>query len=184
MPSVDRRVVTVLFADLADFTGMTERLDAEDVARVQEAYFALAEAAVTAEAGLVEKFIGDAVMATFGTTRAADDDALRAVRAGRRLVAAVADLDRRLGMAGALRVRVGVDTGVVVVTRRAGGWRVTGDTVNTAARLQAAAEPGQVLVGPQTALAVEDDVDLVPAGDRALKGKAAPVPTWVVAPGP
>ncbi|WP_225753505.1 adenylate/guanylate cyclase domain-containing protein [Actinotalea sp. Marseille-Q4924] len=179
MPSVDRRVVTVLFADLADFTGLSERLDPEDVARVQEAYFSLAEQAVAAEGGLVEKFIGDAVMATFGTTRAADDDALRAVRAGRGLVEAVDRLGQELGMAGALSVRVGVDTGVVVVTRLGAGWRVTGDTVNTAARLQAGAEPGQVLVGPHTALAVEDDVELVPAGERHLKGKAAPVPTWL-----
>ena len=84
MPSVDRRVVTVLFADLADFTGLSERLDAEDVAGVQEAYFALAERTIAAEGGLVEKYIGDAVVATFGTARTADDDALRAVRAARR----------------------------------------------------------------------------------------------------
>jgi class 3 adenylate cyclase/tetratricopeptide (TPR) repeat protein len=183
VPSVDRRVVTVLFADLADFTGLSERLDPEDVARVQEAYFALAGEAVAAEGGLVEKFIGDAVMATFGATRASDDDALRAVRAGRRLVAAVDRLDRRLGVSGArVGVRVGVDTGVVVVTRHGEAWRVTGDTVNTASRLQASAEPGQVVVGPQTALAVEDDVDLTPAGDRVLRGKALPVPTWVAGP--
>lgn len=185
MPSVDRRVVTVLFADLADFTGLSERLDAEDVARVQEAYFAMAERTVAAEGGVVEKFIGDAVMATFGTARTSDDDALRAVRAGRRLVVGVDRLDRGLGLApGAVRVRVGIDTGVVAVTRLGTAWRVTGDTVNTAARLQAAAEPGQVLVGAQTALAVEDDVELTEAGERVLKGKAAPVPTWAVGTAP
>ncbi|MDT0166423.1 adenylate/guanylate cyclase domain-containing protein [Actinotalea sp. AC32] len=181
MESVDRRVVSVVFADLADFTALSERLDAEDVARVQDTYFSLASEVVAAHGGQVEKFIGDAVMATFGTERSADDDAERAVRAGLRIVDAVDRLDRRLRLAdGTVRVRVGVDTGEVVVTRRGGTWRVTGDAVNTAARLQSVAEPGTVVLGDETAFAVAHAYVVSPARVLHLKGKSAPVQSWAV----
>jgi len=177
--STHRRVVTVVFADLVDFTVLSERLDAEDVARVQDVYFAAAARAVSDAGGRLEKFIGDAVVATFGTPSAADDDAERAVRAARLVAAAGREVEQSLGLEpGTVRVRVGVNTGEVVVSGPDG--RVTGDTVNTAARLQAAAEPDSVLLGPETAFAVAHAVVLEAAGDLALKGKAAPVAAWRV----
>lgn len=181
MSTTERRVVSVVFADLADFTALSERLDAEDVARIQDHYFARAAGVVSAHGGQVEKFIGDAVMATFGAARAQDDDAVQAVRSAAALVAAVAQSEGELGVpSGTLRLRVGVETGEVVVTRDPQGWRVTGDTVNTAARLQAAAGAGEVLLGPEAAFSVAHAFLVQAVGAIRLKGKADAVPTWRV----
>jgi class 3 adenylate cyclase len=181
--SPERRIVTVLFADLVGFTTLSEELDAEDVATVQDAYFAMVRETVGRYGGRLEKFIGDAAMAVFGVPRSRDDDAQRAVRVGLALVGGVQQIGARLGLDdGALRLRIGVNTGEVV-TAAAGGpdeGRVTGDTVNTAARLQTAAPPMGVLVGEATALAVADIADLESMGGLELKGKAEPVPAWVV----
>lgn len=178
--STHRRVVTVVFADLVDFTALSELLDAEDVARVQDEYFAVAARAVEEADGRLEKFIGDAVVATFGTPAAADDDAERAVRAARRIAAAGRVVEEHLALpAGTVRVRVGVNTGEVVVSGGPDG-RMTGDPVNTAARLQAAAEPDSVLLGPETAFAVAHAVVVERAGELTLKGKALPVMAWRV----
>ncbi|WP_199424162.1 adenylate/guanylate cyclase domain-containing protein [Actinotalea solisilvae] len=186
MATTERRVVSVVFCDVVDFTGMSEALDPEDVAGIQEAYFERAARVVAEHDGHVEKFIGDAVMATFGTLRTDDDDPVRAARAGLALVEAASAAEDELGLErGTLRVRVGVDTGNVVVTRDDDGWRVTGDTVNTAARLQAAAAPGEVLLGPETAFGAAHVLVVEPGATLTLKGKAAPLPTWrVVAPRP
>ena len=128
--------MSVVFADLADFTTLSERLDAEDVAHVQDSYFALATGSIATAGGQVEKYIGDAVMATFGAGHADDTDPVRAVRAALGIAGRTALLEQGLGLpAGTLKVRVGVNTGEVVVTHLSGGSRVTGDTVNTAARL-------------------------------------------------
>ncbi len=186
--AVERRIVTILFADLVDFTPLSERLDAEDVAAIQDAYFAVARETIGRYGGSLEKFIGDAVMAAFGLGHARDDDAERAIRAALALVNGVASLGARLGLdAAELRVRVGVNTGEAVVTAGAPAegagtqsGRVTGDIVNVAARLQAAAPPGSVIVGEATALAVAAAVDLEEAQPVVLKGKAAPVPAAVV----
>lgn len=178
--AVERRIVTVLFADLVDFTSLSERLDAEDVASIQDAYFAAVRETIGRYGGELEKFIGDAAMAVFGVPRARDDDAERAVRAGLALVAAVAQLGARLGLdEGELRVRVGVTTGEVVhAVEGPDAGRVTGDTVNTAARLQAAADPGTVLIGEDTALAVAEAIETAGGAPLTLKGKAAPVRAW------
>src|SRR5262245_16948175 len=156
--TMERRIVTVLFADLVGFTSLSERLDPEDVASVQDAYFAAVRAVVGRYRGVLEKFIGDAAMAVFGVPAAHDDDAERAVRAGLGLIAAVERLGAEVGLdPGDLRLRVGVNTGEVVHAHAGPDMgRVTGDTVNTAARFQAAAEPQQVLVGETTALAVAE----------------------------
>ncbi len=180
--AVERRIVTVLFCDLVGFTSLSEALDAEDVATVQDAYFAMVRETVGRYGGRLEKFIGDAAMAVFGLPRARDDDVERAVRAGLAIVGGIQQIGARLGLDdSALRVRVGVNTGEAV-TAAAGPdeGRVTGDTVNTAARLQTAAEPMTVFVGEATALAVADVADLESAGGLELKGKAEPVPAWVV----
>src|SRR3712207_3683479 len=110
--SVERRIVTVLFADLVGFTTLSEELDAEDVATIQDAYFAMVRDTVGSHGGVLEKFIGDAAMAVFGIPRARDDDAERAVRAGLALVAGLEQLGVRLGLpTDALRLRVGVNSG-------------------------------------------------------------------------
>ena len=154
--AVERRIVTVLFADLVGFTSLSERLDAEDVALVQDAYFDAVRGTIERHGGLLEKFVGDAAMAVFGAPRVRDDDAERAVRAGLALVAAVGRLGAELGLEErALQLRVGINTGEVVYGEAtAERGPVTGDTVNVAARLQSAAEPGGVLVGELTSLAV------------------------------
>lgn len=174
--------MTVLFADLVGFTSLSERLDAEDVATIQDAYFATVRDTVARHGGQVEKFIGDAAMAVFGVPRGRDDDAERAVRTGLALVEAVERLGARLDLdGGELRLRVGVNTGEVVHT--VGGpdaGRVTGDTVNTAARLQTAAEPGRVLIGEETALAVAEAIEVELVAPLMLKGKTAPVPAFLV----
>ncbi|MDT7744148.1 MAG: hypothetical protein QOE59_3226 [Actinomycetota bacterium] len=178
----ERRLVHVLFVDVVGFTTLVEDLDAEDVALLQEHYFPQVAGLVAAAGGQVEKYIGDAVLATFGLPVLRPDDAGAAVRAGLAVVESLGGLETRLGLAGGtLRARVGVHTGEVVVTWAAdGSWRLSGDVVNTAARLQAAAEPGTVVVGPDTALAVEGALELVPLGEVALKGKAERVRAWRV----
>ncbi len=173
---LERRVVTVLFADVVGFTSLSEQLDAEDVATVQRAYFAAVREVIELYGGTLEKFIGDAVMAVFGAPVARDDDAERAVRAALSLTHAVESLGGRLGLDESLRVRVGVNTGEVLHDRDATDTAlVTGDTVNVAARLQAAAPPGGVLVGPETSLAVVDAIELGAEEPVELKGKAEPV---------
>ncbi|MEP7040433.1 MAG: adenylate/guanylate cyclase domain-containing protein [Chloroflexota bacterium] len=178
--NVDRRIVSVLFADVVGFTPLSERLDPEDVATIQNAYFTATRETIERHGGVVEKFIGDAVMAVFGAPLARDDDAERAVHAGLALLAAIEQIGARLGMdAGALQLRVGVNTGEVVhATTGPDAGRVTGDTVNTAARLQTAARPGSVLIGELTALTVAHAVDTLDRGPIELKGKAKPMPVW------
>ncbi|MGH2382506.1 MAG: adenylate/guanylate cyclase domain-containing protein [Candidatus Limnocylindria bacterium] len=178
--AVERRIVSVLFADLVGFTALSEELDAEDVATVQDAYFAANRETTQRYGGVLEKFIGDAAMAVFGAPRARDDDAERAVRAGLALIGALEQLEAGLGMAPrTLQLRVGVNTGEVVhATDGPDAGRVTGDTVNTAARLQTAARPGTVLIGELTALTVSETIEIEPIGTVELKGKREPMRAW------
>src|SRR5207247_2644347 len=128
--------------------------------------------------GTVEKFIGDAVMAVWGTPVAQEDDAERAVRAALDLVAAVAELGQEVN-APDLRARAGVLTGEAAVTIGAEGQgMVAGDLVNTASRIQAEAPPGAVFVGEATRRSTEAAVAYEDAGQHELKGKAEPVPLW------
>jgi class 3 adenylate cyclase len=175
--SVERRIVTVLFADLVGFTPLSESLDAEDVRTIQRAYFAGVRETVGRHGGVLEKFVGDAAMAVFGIPSVRDDDAERAVRAALALTSAVELIGARLGLDEApLQLRVGVNTGEVVYEPGQEEALVTGDPVNVAARLQTAAPAGGVLLGDQTALAVADAVELEPLPPVDLKGKSAPVP--------
>ena len=180
--AVERRIVTVLFADLVGFTSLSEQLDAEDVSIVQDAYFDAVREAIDRHGGLLEKFVGDAAMAVFGAPTAHDDDAERAVGAGLALVAAIERVGTQLALdPGVLRLRVGIASGEAVYGEAtAERGPVTGDTVNVAARLQAAAEPGTVVVGEVTALAVGEAIELEPVGPLELKGKAEPVRAWHV----
>jgi class 3 adenylate cyclase len=149
----ERRLVTVLFADLVGYTALSESRDFEDVRDLQTRYFDTARTVIERYGGTVEKFIGDAVMAVWGAPIAREDDAERAVRAALDLVDSIATLG---GDGSDLRLRVGVLTGEAAVTIGAEGQgMVTGDLVNTASRIQAAAAPGTVLVGDSTHRATE-----------------------------
>jgi class 3 adenylate cyclase/tetratricopeptide (TPR) repeat protein len=175
----ERRTVTVLFADLVGFTTLSESLDHEDVARIQAAYFDAVAETVGRYGGRVQKFIGDAAVVLFGIPRVRDDDAHRAVRASLALVSSAEHLAPRAGLdRTGLRIRIGVNTGEVTYVIDAAdpqGWRVTGDVVNTASRLQTMAEPGTVLLGELTALAVTETIQFEAVGALQLRGKAVPV---------
>jgi class 3 adenylate cyclase/predicted ATPase len=174
-PVAERRLVSVLFADLVGFTPLSESRDPEEVRELLSRYFDSCRRLVELYGGVVEKFIGDAVMAVWGTPVAQEDDAERAVRAALDLVAAVSALGDEVG-APELRARAGVLTGEAAVNVGAiGEGMVAGDLVNTAARIQAAAEPGSVLVGDATRRASEGAIAFQEAGEHTLKGKAEPM---------
>ncbi len=180
--SLERRIVTVLFADLVGFTELSERFDAEDVAAIQDSYFGSVRETIGRYGGSLEKFIGDAAMAVFGVPRSGDDDVERAVRAGLALTHAIQQIGAHLGLEDdALRLRVGINTGEVVVAASGPDeGRVTGDTVNTAARLQTAAPPGGVLIGEASAMAVADVAEMESVPPLELKGKAEPTAARLV----
>jgi len=174
----ERRLVSVLFADLVGFTPLSETRDAEEVRELLSRYFDSCRRIIDLYGGTVEKFIGDAVMAVWGTPTATEDDAERAVRAALDLVLAVSALGQEIGEEG-LRARAGVLTGEAAVTIGAEGQgMVAGDLVNTASRIQAAAEPGSVLVGESTRRTTEQTIVYEEAGSFELKGKEGPVPLW------
>jgi len=177
-PTAERRLVSVLFADLVGHTTFSEERDAEDVRELLSRYFETARTVIERYGGTVEKFIGDAVMAVWGTPVAHEDDPERAVRAALDLLDAVRALGSEVGAA-ELRARAGVLTGEAAVTLGAEGQgMVAGDLVNTASRIQSAAEPGTVLVGEATKRAVEAAVAFEDAGEHTLKGKAEPLTLW------
>jgi class 3 adenylate cyclase/tetratricopeptide (TPR) repeat protein len=172
-PVAERRLVSVLFADLVGFTSTSEGRDAEETRELLTRYFDSSRQIVERYGGTVEKFIGDAVMAVWGAPVAQEDDVERAVRAALELVAAVPGLDP------SLRARAGVLCGEAAVTVGAQGQgMVAGDLVNTASRIQSAAAPGTVLVGESTKRASEAAIAYDDAGAHQLKGKAEPVPLW------
>jgi class 3 adenylate cyclase/tetratricopeptide (TPR) repeat protein len=165
-PQVEqRKVVSILFCDVAGSTSLGERLDPEALREVMARYFDTARAAIERHGGTVEKFIGDAVMAVFGIPTVHEDDALRAVRAAQELRDGV-DID----------VRIGVNTGRVVT----GGadTLATGDAVNVAARLEQTASAGEVLLGEATYLLVRDAVEAELLAPVAAKGKSEPLTAY------
>jgi class 3 adenylate cyclase/tetratricopeptide (TPR) repeat protein len=167
----ERRLVSVLFADMVGFTPFTEARDSEDVRDTLDKYFEIARAAVARHGGVIEKFIGDAVMAVWGAPVAREDDAERAVRAALELVDKVSTLG--------VHARAGVLTGEAIVrVGEEGEGMIVGDAVNTAARLQTAAEPDTVVVGESTFRAASGAIAFEPIGELALKGKAGPVAAW------
>jgi class 3 adenylate cyclase/tetratricopeptide (TPR) repeat protein len=175
-PVAERRLVSVLFVDLVGFTTASEQRDAEDTRDLLSRYFETAREIVDRHGGVIEKFIGDAVMAVWGAPTAHEDDAERAVRTALQMVEAVGGLD-----AGeqSLQARAGVLTGEAAVTIGASGQgMVAGDLVNTASRLQSAAAPGTVLVGEATYRAASGAIAFEEADEQHLKGKEAPVRAW------
>ncbi|HKD94906.1 MAG TPA: adenylate/guanylate cyclase domain-containing protein [Gaiellaceae bacterium] len=174
----ERRLVSVLFADLVGFTNLSESRDPEEVRELLSRYFDTCRRLIELYGGVVEKFIGDAVMAVWGTPVATEDDAERAVRAALDLVAAVQALGQESGLDG-LRARAGVLTGEAAVnTAAVGEGMVAGDIVNTASRVQSVAEPGSVFVGDATRRATEGTVVYEAAGGFELKGKEGETPLW------
>jgi class 3 adenylate cyclase/tetratricopeptide (TPR) repeat protein len=167
-----RKTVTVLFADVTGSATLGEQLDPESFRRVMALYFGVARAAVERHGGAVEKFIGDAVMAAFGVPTVHEDDALRGLRAAVDVRSGVealnSDLQAEYGVS--LAVRIGVNTGEVVAGTAE--RLVTGDPVNVAARLQQAADPGEILAGEPTVELARDAIDTVPLAPLELKGKS------------
>jgi predicted ATPase/class 3 adenylate cyclase len=179
----ERKVVTVLFADLVGFTGRAEQLDPEDVGRLLAPYHARVKAKLESFGGTVEKFIGDAVVALFGAPLAHEDDPERAVRAALAVREAIGELnaaDPALG----LHVRIGVTTGEAMIALRArpseGEGMAAGDVINTGSRLQAAAPVDGILVDEATYRATATVIEYRDAEPVRAKGKAEPVPVWEV----
>jgi class 3 adenylate cyclase/tetratricopeptide (TPR) repeat protein len=178
-----RKTVTVLFADVKDSTPLGERLDPEAARGVMNRFFADVRAVIERHGGTVEKFIGDAVMAVFGTPTVHEDDPLRAVRAATEMRTELAELnselEERWGIH--LSIRTGINTGKVVAGDPAtGSTFVTGDAVNVGARLESAAGPGEILIGDATYRLVRDAVLVEPVEPLDLKGKAEPMTAWRV----
>jgi len=171
----ERKVVSVLFADLVGFTSKAERLDPEDVRATLSPYYAQLRSELERHGGTVEKFIGDAVMAVFGAPTAHEDDPERAVRAALGIREAMSEEGR-------LNVRIAVTTGEALVTLGArpseGEGMAAGDVVNTAARLQSSAPVNGILVDETTYRATRDRIAYVEAEPVTAKGKAEPVAVW------
>jgi len=179
----ERKLVTILFADVTGSTTLGEQLDPERLRDVMDTYFDAMREEIDAEGGTVEKFIGDAVMAAFGVPLAHEDDPARALRAGLKMLRRLPEVNGRLEAAHSvsLRIRIGVHTGEVLATvdPRPGEAMVTGDAVNTAARLQAAAEPGELLASERTVEAARGFA-FNDRGELDLKGKRERVRAFVV----
>jgi class 3 adenylate cyclase/tetratricopeptide (TPR) repeat protein len=184
-PRLERKFATALFADIVGSTSLAEREDPEVVrSLIARAFDALATV-IERHGGTLEAYIGDAILAVFGIPVAHEDDAARAIRAGLEMQAEVARLNEHLAQEGrpALRMRVGIDAGEVLTDlERVAGPRdrmLTGDAVNTAARLQSAAPPGGVLVGRAVLDATRGSFSFRELEPLSLKGKAEPVPAWL-----
>ncbi|GGL11376.1 hypothetical protein Sme01_42110 [Sphaerisporangium melleum] len=180
-PRPVRRNVVVLFIDLVGSTELAERLDPELLQHVLERYYQACTSGIGEHGGVVEKFIGDAVMAVFGIPISSEDDALRAIRAAHTALARVRELSEGLAPTHgiSLEVHCGVSAGEAVVIDTPGSdLRVIGDTVNTAARLQSAAGTGEILVGDEIARMARGQARLESVPPLMLKGKRGPVRAW------
>ena len=175
----ERRVVTVLFADVVGFTALAERLDPEQVKRMIDGCMERLGADIAAFGGTVDKFLGDGVLALFGAPVAHEDDAERAVRAALRMQDTIGDTSTPGGAE--LQLRIGVNTGEVLVgaLRARADYTAMGDVVNTAARLQSLAPPGRVLVGQATQQLTEDVISYEPFGEVSPRGREQPITAFL-----
>ncbi len=176
----ERRIVTVLFADIVGFTGIAEHRDPEQVKRIIDSCMDRLAADIGAFGGTIDKILGDGLLALFGAPVAHEDDAERAVRAALRMQEGIAALRGPDGEA--LRLRIGINTGEVVVGALAGArgdYTAMGDVVNTAARLQALAPPGRVLVGESTHQLTEATISFEPYGDVLPRGREHALAAWL-----
>ncbi|MBA3476203.1 MAG: zinc ribbon domain-containing protein, partial [Actinobacteria bacterium] len=176
----ERKLVTVLFADLMGSTALGEQLDPERLRALLSEYFAAMASVIESWGGTVEKFVGDAVMSVFGIPSMHEDDPERALRAALEMQARLGEMNPELrerhGVQ--LAMRIGVNTGEVIAGTGGDQLMATGDAVNVAARLQQTAEPGQVLLGERTYFASRGAFAFEPLEEKKLKGKALPVPAW------
>jgi class 3 adenylate cyclase/tetratricopeptide (TPR) repeat protein len=180
-PREERKVLTVVFCDLKDSTGLGERLDPEAMGEVLDLYFTAMTRVIGRHGGTIQKFIGDAIVAAFGIPVLHEDDALRAVRAATEMRQALVRLNRQLepGYGVTLVTRSGVHTGEVVVREAVNEQQVlTGDTLNTAARLEQSAGENEILIGEPTYRLVRGAVDVDAVPPLALKGKSERVPAY------
>jgi class 3 adenylate cyclase/tetratricopeptide (TPR) repeat protein len=177
-PADQRRVATVVFADLVGFTTLSEHRDPEQVKNLVDGCFARLASDVTAYGGRVDKIVGDAMVALFGAPVAHEDDAERAVRAALQMQTTLAEHARETGID--VRMRVGVNTGEVLVgaVRASDDYTAMGDVVNVASRLQAAADAGDVIVGPATQAATARVISYERVGPLDVRGRAEPVEAW------
>ena len=179
--SETRKVVTILFIDATSSTALGEQLDPESLRAVMTRYFDVMREVIEFHGGSVEKFIGDAVMAVFGVPVVHEDDALRACRAALEIHDRLGALDAeiRAERGASVEWRMGINTGEVVAGDAAAGQRiVTGDAVNVAARLEAAASPGEIYLGADTYELIRNEVTVEAVEPLSLKGKAEPVAAW------
>ena len=182
----ERKHVTVLFADVVDSTGLGEKLDPEQVAEIMNGAFAFLDASVTKYGGTVARLLGDAIIAVFGAPVAHEDDAERAVRAGLDIQAATREyaelVERDYGVE--FEVRVGINTGLAVLAAMGGELRTEytamGDTTNVAARMQAAAIPGTILISASTYHLVKELFEFKARGATMIKGKSTAIETYEV----
>ena len=175
----ERRVATVVIGDVVAFTGLAERLDPEAVKLLVDRLFGRLAADVTSHGGTVDKVVGDAIVALFGAPVAHEDDPERAVRAALAMQRTVAEVAREMGLP--LQMRFGVNSGEVLVGGLAAGdaYTAMGDAVNVASRLEEAAPPGTVLVGPETREATRTTVTYRRHGSTRVRGRSQPVETWI-----
>ena len=181
VPEEVRKVVTVVFSDLKGSTSLAERLDTEALREALNTYFNTMREVLEKHGGTVEKYIGDAIMAVFGLPQLHEDDAIRAVRAAAEMQEALVGLNSRFEEVYGVRIenRTGVNTGEVVAGDVSVGHRlVTGDTVNTAARLEQNAPTMEILLGESTYRLVRDAVVAEPVEPLELKGKAERTPAY------
>ena len=178
----ERRITTVLFADLVEFTTLAEHRDPEAVKRLIDSCFQLLVDDITSFGGRVDKILGDGILALFGAPVAHEDDAERAVRAALRMQATLAHFVGTSGLSGSagIRMRIGINTGEVLVGTLAGTeYTAMGDVVNTASRLQSAAPPGGILVGHTTYSLASQAIHFEPAGELDARGREQSVKTWL-----
>ena len=178
----ERRIVTVVFADLVGFTTLSEYMDPEQVKRLVDSCFENLVEVVVSFGGRVDKVLGDGLLVLFGAPVAHEDDPERAVRAALRMQEALANRTQTSAFRGMdkVRMRIGINTGEVLTGTLAGSdYTAMGDVVNTASRLQVAAPPGRILVGPATHALTAHTVEYEPAGDLVAKGREQPVSAWL-----
>ena len=180
-PAEERRQATILFADLSGYTAVSEQLDPEEIKALVDRALDRLSREVIAHGGRVDKYIGDNVMAVFGAPVAYEDDPERAVRSGLAMQAAMEEINAEISSRPATRgvaftLRVGVNFGEVLAGHSGGQYTVIGDAVNVAARLQVAAEPGSVTVGPATRRLTATAIEYRELEPLTLKGIAEPIP--------
>jgi predicted ATPase/class 3 adenylate cyclase len=188
LPPDERRIVTIMFADITGSTPLADRLDPEDMRAILTGYFNLMTEQIRKHGGTVEKYIGDAVMAVFGAPIAHEDDPDRAIRAALDMQTALASFnEQRLAQdtqATRLQMRIGVNTGEVAIpsnqTHQRQDFLITGDAVNVAARLQQVAAPDTILVGERSYFTTKDVFEFRPIAPLQLKGKPEPIAAYVV----